>query len=75
MVEYNIFVEGAGKAEIKDAMLYAGYSLSDWSFIVIDEIETAGGTELLVEFDTSFNGDNFVYELELAGFTVSVFEL
>ena len=75
MVEYNIFVEGAGKAEIMNAMLYAGYSMLEWSFIVIEQIEKAGGTELIVEFDTSFNGDNFVYELELAGFSVSVFEL
>jgi len=72
MVEYNIFVEGAGKAEIMNAMLYAGYSILEWSFIVIDEIETAGGTELIVEFDTSFNGDNFVDELEIAGFEVEV---
>ena len=72
MVVYYIFVERAGKAEIMNAMLDEGYSILDWSFMVIDSIEKSGGTEMTCEFDTKRNAENFIYELEIAGFEVEV---
>ena len=72
MVTTYIFVEGAGKAEIMNAMLDEGYSILDWSFMVFDTIEVSGGTELHCEFDTTRNAQAFVFELEGAGFDVQI---
>jgi len=65
-----IFVEGAGKAEIMNAMLDEGYTILEWSFIVFDAVEVSGGTELHCEFDNSVNAQDFIFELERAGFYV-----
>tara|TARA_R110001599_G_scaffold47097_1_gene137066 strand:+ start:169 stop:399 length:231 start_codon:yes stop_codon:yes gene_type:complete len=72
---FNIFVENAIEPEIFNYLNDAGYSDRDLDFIVQEVRETAGGTELICEFDTTLNAENFVYELELEYGRVSVFEL
>tara|TARA_R110000744_G_scaffold336940_1_gene442218 strand:- start:201 stop:437 length:237 start_codon:yes stop_codon:yes gene_type:complete len=72
MITTYIFVERAGKAEIMNAMLNEGYSILDWAFMVFDEVEVSGGTELHCEFDTQRNAQAFVFELEGAGFDVQI---
>tara|TARA_R110000765_G_scaffold242278_1_gene344930 strand:- start:133 stop:360 length:228 start_codon:yes stop_codon:yes gene_type:complete len=75
MVQYQIFVENAIEPEIMNYLNDAGYSDNDLYFIIQGVGEASGGTELICEFDTTLNADNFVYELELEYGRVSVFEL
>ena len=74
MRQYYVFVERASKDEVIDALIFAGYSERDLDYIILDSESRNGGVEMTVEFDTTLNADNFIYELELEGFNVSVFE-
>lgn len=74
MRQYNVFVERASEDEVIDALIFAGYSERDLDYIIIDSESRNGGVNMTVEFDTTLNADYFIYELELEGFNVSVFE-
>ena len=74
MVTFNIFVERATEDEVIDALIFAGYSERDLDFIILDTERRNGGVEMTAEFDTTLNAENFIYELEVEGFDVTVFE-
>ena len=72
--QYRIFVERATEDEVIDALIFAGYSERDLDYIILDSEGRNGGVEMTAEFDTTLNAENFIYELELEGFDVTVFE-
>ncbi len=74
MVTFNIFVERATEDEVINALIFAGYSERDLDFIILDTERRNGGVEMTAEFDTTLNAENFIYELEVEGFDVTVFE-
>ena len=74
MRQYNVFVERASEDEVIDALIFAGYSENDLDYIILDSESRNGGVEMSLEFDTTANAENFISQLELEGFNVTVFE-
>ena len=71
---YNIFINNVGSREVMDFVTNElGYMGLDNP--IVERSDSAGGTELICEFGSTFAAEDFIYELEDKYREVSAFEL
>lgn len=65
MIEANVFVANATLAEVADIITGILLEIGLDDYAVLTSEDKAGGVEMVVQFDTMLQYDEFIYELDM----------
>lgn len=65
MIKADVFVADTTLAEVADIITFILFEIGLDDYAVLTSENKAGGVEMVVQFDTMFQYEEFVYELEM----------